>query len=893
MAPPILATKLYVPSRRAKVVLRSRLDERLNEGLGRRLTLVSAPAGFGKSTLVAEWIARCALPVAWLSLDEGDGHPNRFLTYLVAALRNVAPGAGEGVLAMLDSPRPPPLESTLTLLLNELAALPDTLVLVLDDYHSVDSQAVDDAVAFLLEHLPPRMHVVIATREDPALPLARMRARAELTEVRASDLRFTPEESAAFLGQVMGLDLSSSDVEALDATTEGWIAGLQLAAISLQGHDDAAGFIRSFSGSHRFVLDYLVEEVLGRQPPAIRDFLLRTSILDRLCGPLCDAVAPDPARPGQETLEQLDRANLFLVALDGERRWYRYHHLFRDLLRQRLTQAEPVASVDEIHDRASRWCEANNLDLDAFRHAAAGHDAEHAERLITGRAPSLQGRGAISSAEDWLLSLPAGALDARPSLRLSYADVLVDTGRTRGVEAMLAAAESALDTRPQDELTRPLLAWIARIRALLAFLEHRPDDMTVASERALELLPADSSTRAFAAWAAGSARESRGERAAARQAYGEALSMSRAAGYRLGEMAASLGIAGIHEIDTELRLAAATYEDTIRLAADLPFPWISDAHLGLARIRYEWNDLGAASASGETSLGLARQIQDNDRPVACLVLLARVRLAQGDAAEAARLLAEADAWVNEHDFARAAPSVADARAMLALRGGDVDAATRLADAFDLPLVRARACLAGGDAEGALAALEPARREAEVRAWPDARLRALILQSLAQRAAGDPRAALSLLEEAMRMAEPRGFVRLFVDEGPLMASLLREAAEQGLRRESCLRLLAGFAADSPEGCPGAEASRGARPADASGLVEPLSRRELELLELIAEGLGNQDIADRLYVSLHTVKTHARNIYAKLGVGSRTQAAARARALGLLSAERPPDERAARD
>ncbi len=879
---PILATKLYVPPRRSRIVLRPRLHERLDEGLQRRLTLVSAPAGFGKSTLVAEWVAECGLPVAWLSLDEGDAEPTRFLAYLVEALRIVRPGVGDGVLAALGSAaQPQPVEATLTPLVNELAALPTDVVLVLDDYHSVDGGLVDEAVAFLLEHRPSRVHVTIATREDPALPLARWRARAELTEIRAADLRFTLDESAAFLNQVMDLGLSTGDVNALETTTEGWVAGLQLAAISLRGHEDAAGFIRSFSGSDRFVLDYLVEEVLGRQPPAVGNFLLRTSILDRMCGPLCDAVTLDPSTPGQQTLEHLERANLFTVPLDGERHWYRYHHLFRDLLRQRLGQSHPDSVVDELHARASLWHEDNGFDLEAFRHAAAGHDIGRAERLVMGHGPSLQISDSFVAAGAWISSLPVETLDARPSLRIVWAQVLLARGLTVGIEEVLGAAEATLDMRADDGPTRDLLGQIAALRAILAFVQHRADDFIVESQRAQTLLRSNDLTRSLVAWASGYAHEVSAERAKARKAYGEALSMSAAAGYRFGEMNASIGIAGMREIDNELTLAAETYEETIRRAADLPWSWISDAHLGLGRIHYEWNDLDAAWERGQKSLGLARQLQNSDRPVACLVLLAHVKLARGDPGEAAGILAEAERSVHEHDFAREAPRVAAASATISLRTGDVDGAARLAEEFDLPLVRARVCLARGDPDAALSALDPYRRQAESRAWLDDRLRALVLQALAHRAAADTGEAVSLLGEAMEIGEPEGFVRLFVDEGPPMARLLREAAAAGLHREYCLRLLGAFSTDATGAGLGAQAPHGGRPAGASGLMEPLSRRELELLGLLAEGLSNQDIAERLFLSPLTVKVHVRNIYAKLDVGSRTQAVARARMLGILS------------
>src|SRR2546430_12151089 len=386
MPTPILATKLYIPPFRPNVVIRPRLIERLNEGLHRKLTLIAAPAGFGKTTLVSEWVEGIERPrarTAWLSLDEGENDPARFLTYLVAALQTIAATIGEGVLGALQSPQPPPTVSILTALLNDITTIKDPFVLVLDDYHVLDAKAVDHALTYLVEHLPPQMHLVIATREDPQLPLARLRARGHLTELRATDLRFTPSEAAGFLNQGMGLNLSAEDIARLSTRTEGWIAGLQLAAISMQGQQDTTSFITSFTGSHHFVLDYLVEEVLQQQPESIQTFLLRTSILDRLCGPLCDAILLTPSGSGQETLESIEHANLFLVPLDNERRWYRYHQLFADLLRQRLQQRSASAGdVTEFHSRASQWYEENGLEIEAFQHAAAAGDGERAERLI-------------------------------------------------------------------------------------------------------------------------------------------------------------------------------------------------------------------------------------------------------------------------------------------------------------------------------------------------------------------------------------------------------------------------------------------------------------------------------------------------------------------------------
>src|SRR5919112_3372583 len=408
MSTPILATKLYVPPPRPSAVPRRRLAECLDEGLRRKLTLISAPDGFGKTTLLGGWVAGLARPAAWLSLDEGDNDPSRFLAYLVAALQTIAADLGEGVLGALQSPQPPPTESILTALLNEITIIPDDFVLVLDDYHVIDARAVDDALAFLLEHLPPRMRLVISSREDPHLHVARLRAQGQLIELRAADLRFTPAEAAEFLKGVMGLSLSAEDIAALETRTEGWIAGLQLAAISMQGHRDATNFIKSFTGSHRFVMDYLVEEVLQQQSERIQAFLLRTSILDHLCGPLCDAVLLDPSASAQETLEYIEHANLFLVPLDNERGWYRYHHLFAELLRQRLHQkadwftGDEVRAVAELHARASTWYEDHGLEVDAFRHAAAAHDLERAERLIEGEGVPLYFRGTVAPVLKWL-----------------------------------------------------------------------------------------------------------------------------------------------------------------------------------------------------------------------------------------------------------------------------------------------------------------------------------------------------------------------------------------------------------------------------------------------------------------------------------------------------------
>ena len=494
----ILATKLYTPPPRPKVVLRPRLIERMNDGLrsGCKLTLISASAGFGKTTLVSEWVASCErgdpkVRVAWLSLDDGDNDLTRFLSYLVAALQTlalpkvhrdnvskvegIAPSVGAGVLAALESPQPPPAETLLTALINELAALPASFVLVLDDYHVIDAKPVDEALAFLVEHLPPQMHLVIATREDPHLPLARLRVRGQLTELRAADLRFSSSEAAAFLNQVMGLNLSAEDIVALETRTEGWIAGLQLAAISMQGRADTASFIESFTGTHHFMMDYLLEEVLQQQTAEVQAFLLGTSLLERLCGPLCEAVmgisesanqritnspfAHSPFAHSHAILEYLERANLFIVPLDNDRQWYRYHRLFADLLRQRLQQS--TADVGDYHRRASHWYEANGYPAEAFQHAVAASDFERAAELAEQAWPSMEDTFQTTAWLGWIKQLPADVMRVRPVLCTQAGWSFSNAGEPETSERHLQDAERALAGAADRAEFRPLPGSIA------------------------------------------------------------------------------------------------------------------------------------------------------------------------------------------------------------------------------------------------------------------------------------------------------------------------------------------------------------------------------------------------------------------------------------------------
>jgi ATP/maltotriose-dependent transcriptional regulator MalT len=850
------------------------------------MTLISAPAGFGKTTLVSEWIAGCERPAAWLSLDEGDNDPSRFLTYFISALQSISRDLGAGMLSVLQSPQPPPIESILTTLLNEITALPNNFILVLDDYHVIDSKLVDHALAFLIEHLPPSMHLVIATREDPDLPLARLRAGGQLAELRVVDLRFAPAEAAEFLNRVMGLNLSAENIDALETRTEGWIAGLQLAAISMQGHKDSTSFIQSFTGSHHFVMDYLVEEVLKQQPESVQTFLLRTSILNRLCGSLCEAVLLNPSVSGQESLEYLERANLFIIPLDYKRSWYRYHHLFADLLRQRLYQSftspagigDAENRLNELHIRASQWYEDNGLELEAFHHAAAANDIERAERLIDGKGIPLHLSGGVTPILDWLESLPTEVMNARPWLWWRHAAFLLINGQTIGVEEKLDAAEAAfaaaLQGREADDKTRIWIGRIAGARAVLALTRYDVKTMLTQSRRALEYLPSGNPTvRANPFWTLGYAHFLQGDRPAARRAFTESISLSQASGDIFTSILATIGLGNIQEADNELYQAAETFRRVLQWAGDKPQQIIHEAHLGLARLLYEWNDLEAARQHGEQSLQLARQYEQIiDRSIMCEVFLARLKLAQGDVTEASAILAKANKSVRQNNFVHRTSGVAAAQVLTLLKQGNVQAAADLAQTHELQISQARVHLAQGDPSAALAVLEAWRQHVEAKGWKDEQLKVMVLQAVAHHAHGEKDKSMKVLSDALALAEPGGFIRMFVDEGLPMAQLLTEAAAQGMMPDYIDKLQAVFESEK-------QRQKSPLPS-AQPLIEPLSQRELEVLQLIARGLSNDEIGKRLFLALDTVKGHNRRIFDKLQVQRRTEAVARARELGLL-------------
>jgi LuxR family maltose regulon positive regulatory protein len=923
---PLLRTKLYIPPLRREQVPRPRLIERLDAGLRRKLTLISAPAGFGKTTLVSEWIQAMGgvappIAIAWLSLDKSDNDPTRFLVYFIAALQTVEANIGKGALSALQSPQPPPTESVLTTLINEIAAIPDRIVLVLDDYHLIEARPIHDALTFLLRHLPPHtgpggqcqgMHLVIATREEPHLPLARLRARGQLTELRATDLRFTSSEAAAFLNQVMGLDLSGEDIAALERRTEGWIAGLQLAALSMQGRKDIASFIKSFTGSHRFVLDYLIEEVLEQQSESVQTFLLQTAILDRMTGSLCDAVRFGFSKSstgqdnGRATLEMLEHANLFIVPLDEERRWYRYHHLFADLLRQRLRQTQ-LEQVPTLHNRASEWYEQNGFVDEAIEHALRAEDFERAAHLIERVAETVWVRSEDTKFRRWLDGLPVELVFSKPQLCIFHAWHLYLNGQMEEAERRLQAAEKALDpstyrtteTSPiedgqlPDTDTMKLLGRAAAVRSVLFYSQGDAQGIIQYARQALEYLPEnDLSWRSTAIMSLGDAYGFIGDVASAYQARSEALEVSKASGNVYMILFASLNLVFTLRDMGRLQQALDICQQQVELANKSGL-----SQTGVVGWLYMlWGEVLAEKNELDRALQLVKmgaELIERSKDVimlswSCLCLM-RVLFSRGDMDNAKEIIQKMNHVALEHDVTPwTSNQMAAWQARIWLTQEKLDSASQWAEKCELDVdgvltsvhdfdyvVLARILIAQERLDETSRLLQRLLEAAEAGGRTSKMIEILMLQALASQAGGDTTRAMAALERALTLAEPGGFIRIFVDEGPPMARLLYEALTRGISPDYARRLLAAF--------PVAEAERtdpSKTRAPKSELVEPLSERELEVLQLIAEGLTNPEIASRLFLALNTVKAHTRNIYGKLGVNSRTQAVARARALGIL-------------
>ena len=889
MSAPLLSTKLYAPPARTNIVLRQRLFDKLNEGLstGSKLTLISAPAGFGKSTLMSAWIETTTFPVAWLSLDERDRDAACFIAYLVAAMQTVKPGIGLGLQGILQSPQPLQIENILTLLINEMSVVEENFVIVLDDYHAVESPQVDQVLDFLIGHQPPKMHLIIITREDPDLPLARLRARNHLTELRAADLRFSPSESAEFLNQVMNLNIPEEDVAALETRTEGWIAGLQMAALSLQGLQDTESFIQSFTGSHRFVMDYLLGEVLQRQPQNILVFLQKTSILNRMCASLCDTLIDDPATSGQSILDYLDRANLFIIPLDNVRQWYRYHHLFASLLRKQLGQSLSTEEIARLNLLASEWYEKNDMALESFHHASAANDIEHAIRLMESKKMPLYLRGTVTTLLEWLLTLPESILNAKPSLWWKQAELLLLKGEITKVEEKLQAAEAALaalgsSTGGLGSDTRDLIGKIAAVRSNLALAQQKAETVITHAQQALQYLhPANLSFRSSVTRDMGFAYNLLGNREQAKRSFAEALSIAEASGDKAEPLLAAIGLAQECELENQLHLADDHYQRVLPKISEYSILNAGVVYLGMARIHTQWNNLETAEKLAQQSLLLAQQFsQIPNRLIVSELLLTKIKLAQGDLESASALLTQTEQIASQYNFQHQIPQLFSVKVAILLRQGDLTAAERLTQEYDVPISRARVLLAQGNYSEAVALLESYRQQMEVKNWQDERLKTLALQAVAFHLNGDDNKALACLNEALTLAEPNGFIRLFLDEGAPMAELLYAAASQAIHRDYVTKLLKAFSAETTGKQP-QSSMPGSIPAfSESPLVEPLSPREMEILRLLAKGLSNQQICQRLFLALDTVKGHNRKIFNKLSVNSRFEAVARAREMGLL-------------
>jgi len=921
MLAPLLLTKLYIPPFRPDIVLRPRLLERLTGGLQGKLTLISAPAGFGKTTLVSEWLSNCGRPAAWLSLDEGDNDPTRFLTYLVAALQRIEANIGKGALTLLQSPQPPAAETILTTLLNEITTITSSFILVLDDYHAIDSQPVDQALGFLIEHLPQQMHLVIATREDPPLQLARLRARGQLTELRAADLRFTPAEAAEFLNRVMGLKLSDADIASLEARTEGWIAGLQLAALSMQGHRDTASFIQAFTGSHHFVLDYLLEEVLHQQSESVQAFLLRTSILSRLCGPLCDAVLCDSGGSGQETLEHLEHANLFIVPLDNERRWYRYHHLFGDILHQRLGQSCSPAEIAEYHLRASLWYEKNGELAEAFQHALAAGDFGRAAGLAELACKGMEDTFQSAAWLGWAKKLPEDEVRVRPVLSTQMAQAYMDAGDPEASEACLQAAERCLNGSSGEMVVAdeaqlgPLPAVIAITRAYNAQVQGDLSDTVKYAELALQLIPeGDLFRRAQATITLEVTHWARGDLESARIALDNWMNSTHKAGNFVFVVASAFAMADIQVAQGHLREAVKTNQQAIQLASKhgQEAQNITAHHyLGLAMLAHEMGQDAAAAEHMQKAREVGEQTTLVDWSYRWHLAQARLKESGGELEAALVLLDEAGRAYVKTPIPDTRPIEA-LKAKVYLKQGRLDKAQDWVRARGLSaddeisylgefehLILARVLMAEArsrqasrslpQAMQATGLLERLLKAAEAQSRTGSVIEILVVQALAHQAQGNLPLSLASLERALVLAEPEGYLRLFVDEGARMKLLLEDFKLMINKQPSSKdqqhllaytgKLLSAFERSAAVLQPAILPIEN-RNSKIENSIESLSDRELEVLRLVALGLTNSEISQRLVLALSTVKGHNLRIFGKLGARNRSEAVRRARELGLL-------------
>lgn len=871
----IVETKLFVPRPRVGLVPRPRLDELL--GNATRLTLVSAPAGFGKSTLLTTWLARQPAAVAWVSFDEGDNRPEVFWVYVLTALERAAPGSGSAGLALHESGQP--IESVLAAVLNELSVLPTDVVLVLDDYHLAEGPEIQPGMAMLVERLPPQVRLVIGTRSDPLLPLARLRARGELTEVRANDLRFTPDEASSYLADAAGVELDATDVAALEARTEGWIASLQLAAISLRGRDDPTRFIEGFAGDDRYVVDYLVEEVLDRQPAEVRDFLLGTAILERLAGALVDAVVG--TTDGGAMLEALERRNLFVVPLDDQRRWYRYHHLFADVLRAHLLSEQPER-VPDLHRRASDWYEEAGEPVLAVKHALAAGDAERAADLMELANPALARERREVVIKTWAEQLPEELTRNRPVLAMQFVGGFMSSNAFEGVndrlldiERQLGLSHENLVFHDPDELAK-IPAHLEMYRAALALNSGDPAGTIAHADEAARLAQSqDDLTRAAATALSGLASWTTGDLEAAHLRYTAAVDGLTKADRVPDVLGCSITLGDLEMTQGRLDDAERTFERALDLAGAQDLRGEADMWVGLATVAWHRGDLTRTAELLRTAEELGEDAGLAQNPYRWRRGLALLRAGQGDIESAVQLLDDA-IRVYVGDYSPHVQPVAATRARVLAANGRVDEALDwarkegLAADDELSYLReyehvtlARILVANGQRQQALDLLARLLSAAEEGGRTGTVIEILVLMAMARRDTAP-------LERALGLAESGGWIRVFAGEGAPMRELLDRAGDSPFRRRVLAAMQTGLPRESTPAKP-----------DQSPLIDPLSERELEVLRLLDSELDGPDIARHLVVSLNTVRTHTKHIYTKLDVNSRRSAVARARQLGLLS------------
>lgn len=920
----LLKTKFYVPAVESELVRRPRLVEQLNDALRRKLRLVvlAATAGFGKTTLVAEWLAQLntqsggagALPsqapaaYAWLSLDETDDDPVRFWTYVVAAFQSIIPDVGGTSLELLRTVAAPAPETFLVPLLNELAATDGHMILVLDDYHTIAAQPIHDALAFLLDHLPPNVLLVLNTRSDPPLPLGRLRARGKLLELRAADLRFTAEEAAEFLNRVMGLNLTAPQVRALEGRTEGWVAGLQLAALSMRGQRDVSGFITAFTGSHRYVMDYLVDEVLSRQEPALESFLLQTSILDRLNADLCNAVTltGESARH----LDFLERANLFLVPLDSAHEWFRYHHLFAELLRHRLATM-PGARVEELHRRAAVWLAEHSWATEAVSHALTAHDSALAADLIASQANAMFLRGEHGTLNGWLDQLPRSELLTRPALALAYAQALVVAHKLREAQEYADAVQAWLDRveangaetrKPVDVETVKKNLLLVRIRILSR--QNEWEKLIEIGEASRRLFRGDEyHARGLLLNNLGVAYLYADREQEALQAFTEGYQASVEGHDWYVALFALSNRADIYMLAGQLAKADEIYTEGSRLAGmhylgeTLPACRLLLSRADIYHVR---NEMDCVEQAVNEALEISKRHPDPYYRVLSLTAQARLCLVRGQVEQAGKLAAEARAHAEAHRIPESSlVEAAEFQTQYWLQLDNVAAAVHWAETssfFALDelttfrirwfMLLARIWTRGGRLKEALALLARLRAYAKGRSQNFALVEGTALEALALELSGASEQAERMVGEALNLAAPERFIRTFVDKGEPMRQLLDRFRTRGRRsRPSDARTLAqlGFCETVLAAFPGGAGVATRPPAPVQAKVGPdaLTARELQVLRLIAEGATNREIADELVITIATVKKHSGLIFGKLGVSNRTEAVARAREMGLLT------------